>query len=157
MDDAQVHATSASTVSNCLVAAVSCRRISALNYFTQIRPDSIYNRDYNAPTEAEKTLGDVSALPAPMQASSCLQSCCSCHIDGSHRLILLSVTTRKMGQNRANKMDASFKRGHDVQEVGRLQDVNCFKRIRSARVASRGVSNASLQRFRADVGCEGGG
>lgn len=40
----------------------------------QVRPDSIYNRDYNAPTEAEKTLGDVSALPAPMQVP------CSCSL-----------------------------------------------------------------------------
>ena len=28
---------------------------------------NVCGRDYNAPTEGEKTLGDVSALPKPMQ------------------------------------------------------------------------------------------
>ncbi len=50
----------------------------------QVRPDSIYNRDYNAPTEAEKTLGDVAALPAPMQVP------CSCS------LLLLLLLRRRL-------------------------------------------------------------
>jgi hypothetical protein len=70
MDDAQVRIPSHHPPPSPLPLHRPSTSLAPLKPCTpQVRPDSIYNRDYNAPTEAEKTLGDVSALPAPMQVS----------------------------------------------------------------------------------------
>jgi hypothetical protein len=132
MDDAQV---------NCTHSYPALTPHSpAPHSLPQVRPDSIYNRDYNAPTEAEKTLGDVSALPAPMQVTCYCGSCCACDVG--------AAATREMGKNWANEVDASVERGHNIQEVSAKQS--------QSRTHTTVVVTPIVQRCRAHVGGERG-
>ncbi len=84
----------------------------------------MWSRDYNAPTEGEKTLGDVSALPKPMQVGASVVAAAAAaavaavwHARHFCPLQLRRGKWGKIGQTKWTHLsneDTTFKRYHSV-------------------------------------------